>query len=68
MICNTLKTLQPTHEEGECELFGRQVGATLEQLNLRQKAQARLRIQHVLVDVEFPEPDDSGYTGYSTPY
>ena len=67
-MCNTLKSLQPVREEGECELFGRQVGATLQRLNPRQRAQAKLRIQHVLVDVEFPEPGDNGYTGYMTPY
>ena len=56
------------HEEGECELFGRQVGATLQQLDPRQRAQARLRSQHVLVYVEFPEPHDNGHAGYMTPY
>ena len=44
MMCNTLKSLQPVHEEGECELFGKQVGATLQRLDPRQRAQARMVI------------------------
>ena len=60
VVCNTLKSLQPVHKEGECELFGRQVRATLQRLNPRQRTQARLLIQHVfLVDVnEVPQPDE----------
>ena len=53
LVCNTLKSLEPVHEESECELFARQVGATLQQFNTRQRSQAKLQIQHVLADVEF---------------
>lgn len=43
----------------EDELFGKTVAATLRRLDLRKKAMAKLRIQGVLMDVEFPDPGDS---------
>lgn len=39
----------------EEELFGMHIAAILRRLTNRQKAMARLRIQQVLTDVEFPE-------------
>lgn len=39
----------------EEELFGMHIAAVLRRLTNRQKAMARLRIQQVLTDVEFPE-------------
>lgn len=39
----------------EEELFGMHIAAVLRRLTNRQKAMARLKIQQVLTDVEFPE-------------
>ena len=44
----------------EEEFFGRHVAATLRRFSLRQRAQAKMRIQRVLTDVEFPdEPSEA---------
>lgn len=40
----------------EDELFGKTVAATLRRFDLRKKAMAKLRIQTVLMDIEFPDP------------
>ena len=40
----------------EDELFGKTVAATLHRFDLRKKAMAKLRIQTVLMDIEFPDP------------
>ena len=45
--------------------FGLQVAATIRRFNPRQKALAKLRIEQVLVDVEFPPEFPTNY--YSTP-
>ena len=58
-----LKTLQKMEERrarrqdqvDEEQLFGQHVAAVLRRLTGRQKATARLRIEQVLIDVEFPE-------------
>ena len=42
-------------EEDEDQLFGRHIAVTLRRLTSRQKAMAKLCIQQVLIDVEFPE-------------
>ena len=39
----------------EQEIFGKHVSAILRRFTPRQQAQARLRTEHVLVDIEFPE-------------
>ena len=65
-VCNALNSLRPVCEEGECELFGRQVGATLQRLNPHQRALAKLWIQHILLDIEFPRLNE--YKGHMTPY
>ena len=39
----------------EHELFGQHIAAVLRGFNRRQQVQARLRIEQVLIDVEFPE-------------
>jgi hypothetical protein len=42
-----------THQEDESTLFGRQIAATIRRLSHHQQAVAKLRIQQVLLDVEF---------------
>ena len=57
---------QAAHED-EDELFGCQIAATLHRLTSRQKAMAKLHIQQVLMDAEFPEESqatNSYYGGY----
>ena len=46
---------QPSHttEEDEDGLFGRQLAATLRRFPSHQKAVAKLRIQQLLMDIEF---------------
>ena len=62
MILKSLKDMQERrvqrNMEDEEELFGRQIAATLRRLSNRQKASAKLSIQKVLIDVEFPEDPD----------
>ena len=59
MIVKTLKGIEERREqrtmEGEEELFGRQIAATLRRFTDRQRATAKLLIQQVLTYVEFPE-------------
>ena len=55
MLIRNLSNLGEANDN-EDELFGRQVAATLRFTN-RQKATAKLCIQSVLVDVEFPAED-----------
>ena len=40
-------------KQDEDDLFGKQIAATLRRLTYRQKAHAKMRIQGVLLDVEF---------------
>lgn len=42
-------------EQDEEELFGKHIAAVLHRFSPRQKAQARLRIEQVLIGVEFPD-------------
>ena len=49
------RALAQNQEEDEDQLFGRHIAVTLCRLTSRQKAMAKLRIQQVLIDVEFPE-------------
>ena len=59
-ILKSLKTLEETVQEqqrvieDEDELFGKQVAMVMRRLTSRQKAMAKLRIQQVFLDVEFP--------------
>ena len=46
---------QPTRVLDEEELFGMHIAAVLRRLTNRQKAMARLKIEQVLTDVEFPD-------------
>ena len=39
----------------EEELFGQAIAATLRRFNLCQRAMAKLRIENVLMEIEFPE-------------
>ena len=41
-------------QDDEDELYGRQVAATIRRFTNREKALAKLRIQQVLLDIEFP--------------
>ena len=50
-------------EETEDDHFSRHVAGVLKRLPSRAKAIARLRIEQVLLDVEFPEPQS-----FQTPY
>ena len=56
--------------EDEAELFGCLVASTLRRLSGRQQASARLKIQQLLMDIEFPDesyfPQDSD--AYSANY
>ena len=56
-----VKTLQDLHaqrsqqlQEDEEELFGKSVGAALRRMSLQQRAIAKLHIQQVLLNAEFP--------------
>ena len=51
-------------EDTDDDHFGRHVAAVLKRLPNRAKAIARLKIEQVLMDVEFPEPH-SLFTPYS---
>ena len=59
-ILKSLKALEETVQEqqkiveDEDELFGKQVAMVMRRLSSRQKAMAKLRIQQVFLDVEFP--------------
>jgi Adh transcription factor 1 len=59
-ILKSLKALEETVQEqqrvivDEDELFGKQVAMVMQRLNSRQKAVAKLRIQQVFLDIEFP--------------
>ena len=64
LILKSLKALEETVQEqqkvieDEDELFGKQVAMVMRRLNSKQKATAKLRIQQVFLDVEFP-PDSN---------
>ena len=60
-----LKDLHERREDDDSEFFSKHVGATIRRFNPRQRAQVKLRIQQVLVDVEFPEPVQG--TSYGMP-
>lgn len=61
-ILKSLKTIEETVQEhqkvieDEDELFGKQVAMVTRRLDSKQKATAKLRIQQVFLDIEFP-PD-----------
>ena len=46
-------------QEDEEELYGRQLAATLRRLSGRQKAYAKMQIQKVLLEIEYPETEKS---------
>ena len=56
-IIRSLKSIEnrrtQRQDEDEDQLFGRQIATTLHRLTSRQKATAKLRIQQILIDVEF---------------
>jgi hypothetical protein len=64
LILKSLKALEETVQEqqkvieDEDELFGKQVAMVMRRLTSKQKATAKLRIQQVFLDVEFP-PDSN---------
>ena len=53
-ILKRLINVQERQKQDEDQLFGLQVAATLRRLTNRQKADAKLKIQQVLLEVEFP--------------
>ena len=77
MIFKSLKGIEERRQEkrsrqveDEAELFGRLVASTLRRLSGRQQASAKLKIQQLLMDIEFPDeshfPQDSD--AYSANY
>ena len=54
LLIRNLKEIEERRYDEE-ELYARQVAATLRRLTKRQQAVAKLRIQGVLLDVEFAE-------------
>ena len=55
LLVRNLKHLEERRADDEEELFGRTVAATLRRFSLRQRAVAKMRIQTMLLDIEFPE-------------
>ena len=55
LLVRNLKQLEERRGDDEEELFGRTVAATLRRLSQRQRAVAKMRIQTMLLDIEFPE-------------
>jgi len=55
LLVKNLKALDEPIQEDEEEVFGWQVAIIMRRLTPRQKAQAKLKIQRLLVDIEFPE-------------
>lgn len=62
MIVRTLRGIEERRQEkrtqqveDEAELFGRLVASTLRRLSARQQAMAKLKIQQLLIDIEFPD-------------
>lgn len=53
-ILKTLTNIEGTQMDEE-ELFGRHVGAALRRFTPRQRAIAKLQIEQILVNTEFPE-------------
>lgn len=75
VIVMCLKGLEErcAQKEDEESLFGGQIATTLQRFNNRQKAQAKLLIQQVLLDIEFSDLDQQQHdyrhgTGYMYPY
>ena len=52
---NLMALEEPSMQDDEEELFGRQVAIILRRLTARQRAQAKLKIQSLLVETEFPD-------------
>ena len=61
LIIHTLQDLNERRGkvDDEDKHFGRAVAATLHRFSNRQKAYAKLRIQSLLLDIEFPDEDPS---------
>ena len=56
LIVHNLQDLNNNRRvEDEDELFGQTIAATLCRFSYRQKAHAKLRIQSLLLDIEFPD-------------
>ena len=55
LLVRNLKALEEPLQEDEEELFGRQVAIALRRLTARQMAHAKLKIQSILVETEFPD-------------
>ena len=63
LLIKTLGQINAETKDDEDDLFGRQVSATLHRLSKHQKAIAKLQMQSVLLNVEFPGPaiDNQAY-------
>ena len=55
LLIKNLKALDEPTQEDEEEAFGRQVAIIMRCLTPRQKAQAKLKIQRMLVEIEFTD-------------
>ena len=70
LLIQTLGQINTETKDDEDNLFGRQVSATLRRLSRHQKAIAKLQIQSVLLNVEFPGPatctDNQAYYPYNS--
>lgn len=55
---------QVASEDEEDELFDQQIAATFHRTISKQKAVAKLHIQQVLIDVDFPEESQSANSYY----
>ena len=56
LLIKNLKALEePTKVEDEEDLFGRQMAITLRRFPARERAKAKLKIQSLLVEIEFPD-------------
>ena len=62
-LCEKAEDRKKRQEDTDDDHFGWHVAAVLKRLPNRAKAIARLKIEQVLMDVEFPEPHS-----FSTPY
>ena len=56
LLIKNLKALEePTKVEDEEDLFGRQMVITLRRFPARERAKAKLKMQSLLVEIEFPD-------------
>ena len=64
-ILKSLKDLEEKRaqpQDTEEDLFGKQVAVVLKRLHPRQKAMAKLHIQQLLTDIEFPSSEPPNFS------